>query len=183
MILAITETNRAPPPPPARAVPPPPQLPRNPPPPRPSQPPTTAPPSAPPPPPPPPPPMSAPPPPPAAPPAPPPPPPEAAPAPDMRSALMESIRSGNKNLKHVEVAAKPVANDDSRSNLLSEIRQGVELRSVSKEASNTSVDKKSTEACGLAGALARALQERSRAIHSSDSDLSDETTSGGEWDD
>lgn len=38
-------------------------------------------------------------------------------------------------------------------------------------------------ACGLAEALQRALEERSRAIHSdSDSDDAD-TTSDGEWDD
>ncbi|CAG9782699.1 unnamed protein product [Diatraea saccharalis] len=126
--------SRAPPPPPARAVPPPP---RNPPPPRPVQPPVSAPPSAPPPPPPPPaPPAAPPPPPPPAPPAPPPPcapsGPASAPAPmDPRAALMDSIRNGNKALRHVEVGQKPSSTDDSRSNLLSEIRQGVELRSVS----------------------------------------------------
>lgn len=37
---------------------------------------------------------------------------------------------------------------------------------------------------GLAEALQRALEERSRAIHSdSDDDMSDATTSDGEWDD
>ncbi|KAL0895336.1 hypothetical protein ABMA27_011478 [Loxostege sticticalis] len=192
--------SRAPPPPPARGVPPPPPPtsapppPRTAPPPRPTQPPSTAPPSVPPPPPPPAPGAPPPPPPPPAPLAPPPPPappappgmPPAglgAPAPmDPRAALMESIRSGNKGLKHVEVPAKAPVVEDSRSNLLSEIRQGVELRAVSRSTSNSD---SSAQVCGdgLAGALARALQERNRAIHSSDSEDSDATTSDGEWDD
>ncbi|CAK1548741.1 unnamed protein product [Leptosia nina] len=183
--------SRAPPPPPARAVPPPPPppltvvAPRNPPPPRPLQPPSSAPPSVPPPPPP-----SV-----APPPPPPPPPPAALPAPapppappipseapaDPRAALMESIRNGNKSLRKVEVGAKPVGNEDSRSNLLSEIRQGINLRAV-KPPDSSQAPEARPPACGLAGALAKALQERARAIHSSDSEDS-ETTSDGEWDD
>ncbi|XP_063829669.1 actin nucleation-promoting factor WASL-like [Ostrinia nubilalis] len=187
--------SRAPPPPPARGVPPPPPTsapppPRTAPPPRPLQPPSTAPPAAPPPPPPAPGAPPPPPPPPAPPGAPPPPampvgappPPPAPAAMDPRAALMESIRSGNKSLKPVEVSAKPPVVEDSRSNLLSEIRQGVELRAVSRSTSNTASD--SSRACGdgLAGALARALQERNRAIHS-DSDSDSDETSDGEWDD
>ncbi|KAJ2944003.1 hypothetical protein O0L34_g8328 [Tuta absoluta] len=188
--------SRAPPPPPARAVPPPPpppssapSIPRNPPPPRP-MPPSTAPPSVPPPPPPgtpappPPPPPPAAPPPPPAPPAAPPMPADAAIPMDARSALMESIRSGSKTLKKVDVEKKPVV-EDSRSNLLSEIRQGIELKSVPKSA--TANEKPSRAGAGassgLADALKRALDERSRAIHSdSDEDDDDETTSEGEWD-
>ncbi|CAG5053828.1 unnamed protein product [Parnassius apollo] len=145
--------------------------------------PASCPPGVPPPPPPPPPPGAPPPPPaPAAPPAPPPPPPPAAPPQDSRAALMESIRSGNKNLKHVEVGSKTSLNEDNRSNLLSEIRQGVELRSVSRSTSSSGERARAeAPACGLAGALARALQERNRAIHSSDSEDSD-ATSDGEWD-
>ncbi|XP_047029638.1 neural Wiskott-Aldrich syndrome protein-like [Helicoverpa zea] len=196
--LDNVKASRAPPPPPARAVPPPPAHRAAPP--RPAQPVSSGPPSVPPPPPPgtappPPPPMSAappvapPPPPPPAPPAPPPapatpPPPAEAAAADPRAALMESIRSGSKTLKRVEPAAKPAVVDDSRSNLLSEIRQGVELRSVSRSGSNSGSERKGARpACGLAEALQRALEERSRAIHSSDSELSDATTSDGEWDD
>ncbi|XP_028158926.1 wiskott-Aldrich syndrome protein-like [Ostrinia furnacalis] len=156
--------SRAPPPPPARGVPPPPPTsapppPRTAPPPRPLQPPPPAMPAG----------------------APPPPPPAPG-ALDPRAALMESIRSGNKSLKPVEVSAKPPVVEDSRSNLLSEIRQGVELRAVSRSTSNTASD--SSRACGdgLAGALARALQERNRAIHS-DSDSDSDETSDGEWDD
>ncbi|KAM3960160.1 LOW QUALITY PROTEIN: actin nucleation-promoting factor WAS [Aphomia sociella] len=180
------------PPPPARAVPPPPPPPaslvppRNPPPPRPIQPPSSAPPSVPPPPPPT---LGVPPPPPPAPAPPPPPPPAAAPPPppmpdntavpgDARAALMESIRNGNKNLKHVEVPAKT---DDSRSNLLSEIRQGVELRSVARPEKQ---EPRGPHPDGLAGALARALAIRSGAIHSdsdSNSDSDSVTTSDDEW--
>lgn len=199
--------SRAPPPPPARVLPPP--LAHRTAPPRPAQPViSSGPPSVPPPPPP----GSAPPPPPppisgAAPPGPPPPPPPPAPpspppappmapamptesaaptpaAADPRAALMESIRSGTKTLKRVEPVAKPVVVDDSRSNLLSEIRQGVELKSVSRSGSNSGSERRGARpACGLAEALQRALEERSRAIHSSDSDMSDATTSDGEWDD
>ncbi|KAJ8733719.1 hypothetical protein PYW07_014270 [Mythimna separata] len=194
--------SRAPPPPPARAVPPPPAHRVAPP--RPAQPVSSGPPSVPPPPPPgtapPPPPLSS-----AAPPmAPPPPPPPAPPAPppappmapdmpmssesaaasaDPRAALMESIRSGTKGLKRVEPAAKSAVVEDSRSNLLSEIRQGIELKAVSRSGSNSGSERKAGTACGLAEALQRALEERSRAIHSSDSDMSDATTSDGEWDD
>ncbi|XP_045760765.1 neural Wiskott-Aldrich syndrome protein-like [Maniola jurtina] len=188
--------SRAPPPPPARAVPPPPpppaalSTPRNPPPPRPHQPPASAPPSVPPPPPP----SSAPPPPPPppplsgpAPPAPPPPPPmpvDAAVPADAHSALMDSIRGGNKNLKHVEVGSKTSLNEDNRSNLMSEIRQGFNLRAVRRSDSKTEEKSNSgSEPSGLAGALARALEERKRAIHSSDSeDSDDDSTSDGEWD-
>lgn len=198
--------SRAPPPPPpappSRGTPLPPPPPptslahRNPPPPRPLQPPTSAPPSVPPPPPPgvPPPPPPPPPPaapsPPAAPPPPAPGPPDAAVPMDARAALMESIRSGSKALKRVEVN-KP-ASEDSRSNLLSEIRQGIELKSVSRSESGAgagygagrtaAASAAAVPACGLAGALARALQERSRAIQDSDDDDDEETTSDGEWD-
>ncbi|CAG4920588.1 unnamed protein product [Colias eurytheme] len=98
---------------------------------------------------------------------------------DSRAALMESIRNGSKTLRHVEVGSKTSLNDDSRSNLLSEIRQGINLRAVNRV---TGPVEPSAPTCGLAGALAKALQERARAIHSSDSEDS-QTTSDGEWDD
>ncbi|CAH0722963.1 unnamed protein product, partial [Brenthis ino] len=190
--------SRAPPRPPARSVPPPPpppaalaapSAPRNPPPPRPMQPPSAAPPSMPPPPPP----TSAPPPPPPpppahapAPPAPPPPPMPAddgAPPGDARSALMESIRSGNKTLKHVDVGSKNSLNEDNRSNLLSEIRQGINLRAVRRSSSSGGDEAPGPEVHGLAGALAKALRERARAIQSSsESEDSDNEASDFEWD-
>lgn len=95
---------------------------------------------------------------------------------DPRSALMESIRSGTK-LKHVEADSKKT--DDSRGELLNQIRQGVELKSVQP------VEKPSQGSLpvdGLAGALARALAERSKAIHSDSSDTNDSDESDSdEW--
>ncbi|XP_026323985.1 neural Wiskott-Aldrich syndrome protein-like [Hyposmocoma kahamanoa] len=183
--------SRAPPPPPARVVPPPPPppasllAPKNPPPPRPTQPPSSAPPSVPPPPPPGMTPSGAPPPPPPPPlaPVPPPMPVETPSAGDARSALMESIRTGNKTLKKVETAPRPVI-DDSRSNLLSEIRQGVELKSVTRSLSNANAaPRPSGGGCGLAEALKKALDDRNIAMHSdSDSNTSDTTSDGDEWD-
>lgn len=101
--------------------------------------------------------------------------------PDPRSALLESIRSGAK-LKHVEVdktKSAPTNSGDSRNDLLSEIRQGVELKSVTVNAQKPA---SSNPEKGLAGALARALAERSRAIHS-DSDTSDTSSDEEEWED
>lgn len=45
-------------------------------------------------------------------------------------------------------------------------------------------NRKSTNQTGLAGALARALEDRSKAMHSesSDSDEDDTTSDGDEWD-
>ncbi|CAH2267810.1 jg5747 [Pararge aegeria aegeria] len=86
---------------------------------------------------------------------------------------------------HVEVGSKTSLNDDSRSNLMSEIRQGFNLKAVRRSDSKTGDEKSSSgsEPSGLAGALARALEERKRAIHSSDSeDSDDDSTSDGEWD-
>ncbi|XP_017300812.1 neural Wiskott-Aldrich syndrome protein [Diaphorina citri] len=64
---------------------------------------------------------------------------------------------------------KSTLTNDSRGELLDQIRQGVELKAVqpvSKPAVSTPSD-------GLAGALARALAERSRVIHSDSDDTSD----------
>lgn len=70
---------------------------------------------------------------------------------------------------------------DTRSDLLSEIRQGVELRPAADRGQRDSSTKSSgTDA--LADALRRALQERGKALHSSDEEDSD-STDNGEWDD
>lgn len=71
--------------------------------------------------------------------------------------------------------------EDSRGDLLSQIRQGIELKSVAnqpKSAASPVIQD------SLAGALSRALAERSRAIHSdSDSDGSTSHTSDDDdWD-
>ncbi|KAK7868548.1 hypothetical protein R5R35_009448 [Gryllus longicercus] len=116
-------------------------------------------------------------------PPPPPPPVSAGPQPsaaDPRSALMESIRSG-KQLRHVEVESKVPTSGASRGDLLDQIRQGVELKSVQPlpRPSQTS-----TPQNGLAGALARALAERSRVIHSDSSGSSGEDNEDeDEWED
>jgi Wiskott-Aldrich syndrome protein len=98
---------------------------------------------------------------------------------DPRLALLESIRSG-KTLKHVEVDGKrPAGVGDSRGELLDQIRQGVELKSV-QSTPRPSVNTAPED--GLAGALARALAERARAIHSETSGSSDGGDEEDEWD-
>lgn len=103
---------------------------------------------------------------------------------DPRNALMESIRKGT-TLKKVDQSALSTGSGDSRSDLMSEIRQGIELRPVeSRElppASNRSSENSGTDA--LADALRRALQDRGRAIHSSDDDSDESSDNDGEWED
>lgn len=101
---------------------------------------------------------------------------------DPRSALLESIRSG-RTLKHVEVDGKrPASVNDSRGELLDQIRQGVELKSV-QTTPRPSVNTPPQDS--LAGALARALAERARAIHSETSGSSDDDDDeeDDEWED
>ncbi|VVC46089.1 CRIB domain,PH domain-like,WASP family, EVH1 domain,WH1/EVH1 domain,WH2 domain,Wiscott-Aldrich syndrome [Cinara cedri] len=103
--------------------------------------------------------------------------------PDTRSALLEAIRSGT-TLKHVNTS-NPVKDSNStlpssRSNLLDQIRQGVELKSVQP------IQKKSVnnlEGDGLAGALARALADRARVIHSDSSTSDSSEDDDDDWDD
>ncbi|KDR14899.1 Neural Wiskott-Aldrich syndrome protein [Zootermopsis nevadensis] len=102
---------------------------------------------------------------------------------DPRSALLESIRSG-RALKHVDVDGKRSSSaSDSRGELLDQIRQGIELKSVQptpKPSMNSAPEDT------LAGALARALAERSRAIHSDTSGSSDDDDNDDEddeWED
>lgn len=133
--------------------------------------------------------------------APPPPPPMApgalkpqapsAPAPvvdDTRSALMESIRKGA-NLKKVDQGALSTGSGgDPRNDLLSQIRDGIELRPVADREQNA--DRSSGSAGSgdvgtdaLADALRRALAERGRVIRSSDEDDSDSNSANDDWDD
>ncbi|XP_077989435.1 actin nucleation-promoting factor WASL-like [Glandiceps talaboti] len=197
----------APPPPPSRmngAPPPPPPSrgpPQPPPPPppsssRPPPPPTTGPPL---------PPMSSssmppPPPPPGGPPPPPPPPPGPPPPPSAgppsvsssgsddsggsqpRGALLAQIQLG-KSLKHVD-PTEVTSPTDSRGDLLSQIRQGFNLKTVDHD--DRPELPPDTESDGIAGALARALQQRSNAIHSSDDDDDDDDDDfddDEDWDD
>jgi len=72
----------------------------------------------------------------------------------------------------VEVDSKrPAGVGDSRGELLDQIRQGVELKSV-QLTPRPSVNNDPED--GLAGALARALAERARVIHSETSGSSDD---------
>lgn len=101
--------------------------------------------------------------------------------PDPRSALMDAIRSG-KALKHVEVESKKSSgsSSDTRGDLLDQIRQGVELKSV-QPIQRQAEDPQNS----LAGALARALAERAKFIHSDSSEDEDENDEeeDDEWED
>lgn len=97
---------------------------------------------------------------------------------------MDAIKEGHK-LKSVAVdadlrnAPKPSGVPDSRNDLLGQIRAGKELKPVEKKATPVLVSDDVME--GMAGALARALEERCRVIHS-DSDESDQDEDD-DWDD
>lgn len=75
------------------------------------------------------------------------------------------------------------SNSDNRTDLLSEIRQGVELRSAANRELGAQRDSSGAGTDALADALRRALQERGRAIRSSDEDDDDSSDNDGEWDD
>ncbi|KAL0277156.1 UNVERIFIED_CONTAM: hypothetical protein PYX00_004531 [Menopon gallinae] len=92
--------------------------------------------------------------------------------PDLRSALMDAIKTGT-TLKHVDVEKHM----DSRGELLYQIRQGVELKSVQP----TEKSSEPVQLDGLAGALARALAERSKAFHN-DSETESESEADGDSD-
>lgn len=76
---------------------------------------------------------------------------------------------------------KATPKTDTRSNLLNQIRQGVELKPVASEPKPTSPQPAQG---GLAGALSRALAERSRLLgYTGDSqDSSSDTSDDDEWD-
>ncbi|XP_033211048.1 neural Wiskott-Aldrich syndrome protein-like isoform X2 [Belonocnema kinseyi] len=100
---------------------------------------------------------------------------------DHRTMLMDAIRSGTtlKKVKKDEVKPKPSA--DTRNDLLSQIRQGVELKPVSNEQKRVSAP---IPQDGLIGALSRALEERSRAmIHSDTEDSFTDSSEEDDWDD
>jgi WH2 motif len=105
--------------------------------------------------------------------------------PDMRGALMDSIKKGA-NLKKVEVSTNDSSNSggDSRGDLLSAIRGGIELRPVSERtpANRSSGDGGGNDA--LADALRRALELRKKVVQVSSSDESDQNSDDdGEWSD
>ncbi len=105
---------------------------------------------------------------------------------DTRSALMDQIRKG-RALNHVEPDSESVksntSNDDPRNALMNQIRQGVGLRSVEINAGKADRKSGPAEAGGLAGALARALQERARAIGQTDESDNNSESDEDEWED
>lgn len=101
---------------------------------------------------------------------------------DTRNALMDSIRKGAV-LKKVE-ASTPSSSGDSRNDLLSEIRSGVDLRPVGDrpQGNRSSGEHGGTDA--LAEALRKALETRKAAFGGSSSSESDvDEDDDNEWDD
>lgn len=98
---------------------------------------------------------------------------------------MESIRKG-RQLKKIESAAPSAGNNDTRSDLLSEIREGIELRPISDRPiqANRSSDGTGGGTDALADALRRALDQRKMAINGpSSSESENENSDDGEWSD
>uniref|UniRef100_A0A3B4BM41 Uncharacterized protein n=1 Tax=Periophthalmus magnuspinnatus TaxID=409849 RepID=A0A3B4BM41_9GOBI len=79
-----------------------------------------------------------------------------------RSALLSQIREGTQ-LKKVDQKERPVSSV-GRDALLDQIRQGIQLKPVSTPAPSA----------GIVGALMEVMQKRSKAIHSSDEDDDDD---------
>uniref|UniRef100_A0A3P9P6S5 WASP like actin nucleation promoting factor n=1 Tax=Poecilia reticulata TaxID=8081 RepID=A0A3P9P6S5_POERE len=101
---------------------------------------------------------------------------------DGKSALLSQIREGAQ-LKKVEQKERPVSTG-GRDALLDQIRQGVQLKR-DDNSEQTSAD--SAPTAGIVGALMAAMQKRSKAIHSSDDDDDDDDEDDfeeeDEWDD
>lgn len=99
---------------------------------------------------------------------------------DPRAALMQAIKSGPK-LNRVDTeslsSAKLNKTEDCRDALLSQIRKGVELRPVEINAEKPAP---APVMGGIAGALVRALEERSRALAPTD-DSSSSSSDDDEW--
>lgn len=104
--------------------------------------------------------------------------------PDVRNALMESIKKGAQLKKVESSSSSSGGGGDSRGDLLSEIRGGIELRRVSdRPVQNRSSDGAGTDA--LADALRRALELRKMAVNgvSSSESENENNTDDGEWSD
>uniref|UniRef100_A0A069DUK1 Putative actin regulatory protein n=1 Tax=Panstrongylus megistus TaxID=65343 RepID=A0A069DUK1_9HEMI len=103
-----------------------------------------------------------------------------------RSALLQEIRSGTTLRPVIAVSAesKRSSTASSRGELLDQIRQGVELKPVNMASSQQNQSNPPPQN-SLAGALARALAERSRDIHgdSSGSSDDDDEEDDEEWED
>lgn len=98
---------------------------------------------------------------------------------------MDAIKEGHK-LKSVAAdadhsAKSSVKVQDSRIDLLGQIRAGKELKPVEKKANPAPVSDDVME--GMAGALARALEERCRVIHSDSDESGQDQDEDDDWDD
>lgn len=105
--------------------------------------------------------------------------------PDVRNALMESIKKGAQ-LKKVDVSSTASnSSADSRTDLMSEIRSGIELRPVSERPTQSrSSDGAGAGTDALADALRRALEQRKMAVNgASSSESENENSDDGEWSD
>lgn len=122
--------------------------------------------------------------------APPPPPPMPSGQMDMHAALMSQVLKG-KQLNHVDPekkAARPggprAASDDPRTALMNQIKAGVKLKTVSSSQNKAEPAAQPVAAGGLAGALAKALQERGKVLQQTDESSSEsEDDDDDEWDD
>jgi hypothetical protein len=106
------------------------------------------------------------------------------PAPALGSALLDSIRTGT-TLRPVEdrnMPTTPPVVEDSRGQLLKAIREGTKLKPVCERDVKPMNNVVETRSGDLAEALARALAERSKAIHSEDDDDEDDSNDD-EWED
>ncbi len=94
---------------------------------------------------------------------------------------MDAIKGGPK-LKSVDPQEKPKVVHDTRSDLLSQIRGGKELKpvEVSKHPPLPVPADESLE--GMAGALARALENRFNVIHSDSEESGNEVDEDDDWD-
>ncbi|KAF5298335.1 hypothetical protein FQR65_LT01113 [Abscondita terminalis] len=99
---------------------------------------------------------------------------------DMVSALMDNIREGTV-LKSVEIEKKTSV-DTGRDDLLEEIRKGIQLKpSNERPVKPVSPSSEPAGRGDLASALARALADRNRVIHSEDDSTSDTDSNEDEW--
>ncbi|EFA03329.2 actin nucleation-promoting factor WASL [Tribolium castaneum] len=105
------------------------------------------------------------------------------PPPAMGSALLDSIKTGT-TLRPVEERKMPTTPvvEDSRGQLMKEIQKGLKLKPVCERDVKPVNNVVETRSGDLAEALARALAERSKAIHSEDDD-DEEDSNDDEWED
>lgn len=115
---------------------------------------------------------------------------------DIHAALMNQVLKG-KQLNHVDPNTKrkapsssssslPAPTDDPRTALMNQIKAGVKLKTVSASQSKPGPIAPPVVAGGLAGALAKAIQERGKVLQPTDESQSssdgEEEDEDDEWD-